>query len=114
MNENMNPDAIRQLLNRSAAQLDQDTLTRLRQARQRALQRAAECADSPIRSWIRAHVHGNAFVWRHALAMRVAAALLLIGLIGGAGYYWQQMYDNSDEADIAILTDDLPINYYVN
>ncbi len=114
MNDNMNPDAIRQLLNRSAARLDQDTLAKLREARLRALQRAAECADSPIRAWIRAHIHGNAFIWRHAMATRFAAALLVVGLIGGVGYYWQQMYDNSDEADIAILTDDMPINYYVN
>lgn len=48
------------------------------------------------------------------MGLRFAAALLLIGLIGGAGYYWQQMYDNGDESDIAILTDDMPINYYVN
>lgn len=114
MNEHMKPDAIRQLLNRSAAQLDQDTLARLREARQRALQRAAERANSPLRGWIGAHLRGNAPIRRHSIATRFAAALLLIGLIGGAGYYWQQMYDNSDESDIAILTDDMPINYYVN
>ncbi len=114
MNEKMNPDAIRRLLNRSAAELDQDTLAKLRDARELALRRAAERTDSPVRSWIRAHFHGNAFMWRHATAMRFATALMLIGLIGGAGYYWQQMYDNSDESDIAILTDDMPINYYVN
>ncbi len=114
MNENLNPDAIRQLLNRSLAQLDQDTLARLRDARQRALQRASVRARSPIRTWMATHVYGNAFVLRHAAATRIAAVLLIVGLIGGAGFYWQQMYDSSDETDIAILTDDLPINYYVN
>ncbi len=114
MNENLNPDAIRQLLNRSLAQLDEDTLARLRAARQRALQRASDRERSPIRAWISEHMYANAFVLRHAMAAKFAAALLVIGLVGGIGYYWEQIYDNSDEADIAILTDELPINYYVN
>jgi hypothetical protein len=114
MNENLNSGAIRELLNRSVAQLDQGTITKLRDAREHALQRASARARSPIAAWIGGHIHGNAFIRRHAIATGFAAALLVIGLIGGVGYYWQQMYNNNDEVDIAILTDDLPINYYVN
>ncbi len=104
MNENLNIDAIRQLLNRSLGQLDQPTLDRLREARVAALARAP-ARTSP--SW-------RAFTIRHAMATRFATALLVVGLLGGIGYYWQQSYDNNAEADIAILTDDMPINYYVN
>ncbi len=114
MNKNLNPDAIRQSLNGSLAQLDEDTLARLRAARQHALQRASDRARSPVRTWIGKHVYGSAFVLRHAAAAKFATILLVIGLASGLGYYWEQIYDNSDEADIAILTDELPINYYVN
>ncbi len=113
MNDHLNPDAVRQLLNRSLAQLDQDTLSRLRSARELALQRASAHPASRLRAWFGVRVN-PAFFWRHAMATRLAGALLVACLVGGAGYYWQQTNDNGDEADIAILTDDLPINYYVN
>ena len=103
----LNPGAIRQLLNRSLAQLDQPTLDGLRSARQQALERhMLSYARSPVRAWIDAHIAG------HAPAMRFASVLLVVGLLGGIGYYWQQSQDSNEDVDIAILTDDQPINYY--
>ena len=113
-NMNMNDDklntgAIRQLLNRSLAQLDGRTLDGLRTAREHALQRHASArARSPL------HATLSSYLLWHTPALRFASVLLVVGLIGSVGYYWQQSQDNSEDVDIAILTDDLPINYYTD
>jgi hypothetical protein len=104
MNNYLNIEAIRQLLNRSAGQLDQPTLASLRKARERALLRHAPEGEHAI--W-------QLGVRRHAAATWFATLLLVIGLFGGVTYYWQQTQDNS-EIDLAILTDDLPIDVYVD
>lgn len=104
MNENLNPDTIRQLLNRSLDQLDQTTLSSLRRARAHALQRHA--TGSAYGRWQLVATHNAAVAW-------FAAVLLVIGLSGGVTYYWQQTQDNS-EIDLAILTDDMPIDVYTD
>jgi hypothetical protein len=114
MNENLDFKAIRQLLNRSLMQLDQSTLDKLQEARRHALQHASSYAPSMVLTWVDTHVLRHIPAKRHAAAAWFAVALLVIGLLGGISYYWQQANDNSDEVDIAILTDDLPINYYIN
>jgi uncharacterized protein HemX len=112
MNEHMNNDGIRQLLDRSLSQLDQSTLARLREARQHAVRRAAH-SQSPAQAWL--DTHFSRFIpRRHATATWVAITLLIAVLLGSAGYYWQQTSDADTAVDIAILTDDLPISYYVD
>jgi hypothetical protein len=105
MNENLNLDAIRQLLNRSLTQLDQPTLASLRLAREQALQHQAS-SNGAYTLWQFAATRQAAVAW-------FAAVLMVIGLSGGITYYWQQTQDNS-EIDLAILTDDMPINVYVD
>ncbi len=109
MTENLNIDAIRQLLNRSAGQLEPSTLASLRQARERALLRHA-----PQGSHARGLIAGwNLGAKRRAAVTFFATLLLAICLFGGVTYYWQQTRDNS-EIDLAILTDDMPVDVYVN
>lgn len=105
MNENLNFEAVRQLLNRSLGNLDQTTLASLRQSREQALQRHEPTGNAYIRWQLAAKRH-TAIVW-------FAAVLLVIGLTGGVTYYWQQTQDTS-QIDLAILTDDTPITVYVN
>ncbi len=109
MTENLNIDAIRQLLNRSAGQLEPSTLASLRQARERALLRHAP-QDSHARGLL---AGGNLGAKRRAAVTFFATLLLAICLFGGVTYYWQQTRDNS-EIDLAILTDDMPVDVYVN
>ncbi len=103
MNNHMNTNEIRQLLNRSAGQLEQNTLAGLRKAREQAMLRHDPGAQGRW-AWV-----GN---WKHSPAAWVATLLLTLSLVGGGAYYWE-MHDNSD-VDLAILTDDLPANLYVN
>lgn len=103
MNEHLNLDATRQLLNRSLGQLDPTTLAALRKAREQALLRHAP--GGARGGWMLG-------ARRHAAAL-VATLFVVIGAAGGATYYWQQLRDNS-ETDLAILTDDLPADVYVN
>jgi len=104
MNENLNLDAIRQLLNRSLGQLDQPALASLRHAREQALQR--HTPGGVYGRWQLVATRNAAVAW-------FAAVLMVIGLSGGVTYYWQQTQDNS-EIDLAILTDDMPVDVYVD
>jgi Protein of unknown function (DUF3619) len=103
MNNHMNTNEIRQLLNRSAGQLSPDTLASLRKAREQAMHRHDPDAHARW-MWV-----GN---WRHSPAAWVATLVITLSLVGGGVYYWEA-HDNSD-VDLAILTDDLPANLYVN
>ncbi len=102
MSEYLNIDATRQLLNRSLGQLDPSTLAGLRKAREEALAR---------------HAAGEGR-WRFGATRRVAVTwlatlLVMLSVFGGITYYWQQTHDNGD-TDVAILTDDMPADVYVN
>lgn len=104
MNNDMNTNEIRQLLNRSAGQLSEPTLASLRKAREQAMLRHDPDALGRWAAWA-GHV-------RHSPAAWVATLMITFSLVGGGVYYWE-VHDNSD-VDLAILTDDLPANVYVN
>lgn len=102
MSEYLNIEETRQLLNRSLGQLDPSTLASLRKAREEALARHA--AEENAR-WN--------FRTRRLAATWLATLLVMISVFGGITYYWQQTHDNG-ETDLAILTDDMPAEVYVN
>jgi hypothetical protein len=100
---------IGRLLDRSAGQLDRSTLNRLETVRHLALQKqriSGRARDGEL-SLGRLHLPGYAFNW---IVAAVVAGLLVINLS-----YWNHTFerDHSD-IDIAILTDDLPVDVYVN
>lgn len=115
MDGKLNPESIRQLLNRSVAQLDQATHSSLRAARLRALSRyETRRATSSLFAWDVVHVNGHATVPHHGFNYWMGVMLLAVGLFSGI-VCWQQAMDNDvGDMDIAILTDDLPIQYYVD
>lgn len=107
--KDLTTDIVRQALNRSLQQIDAPVLSRLQNARATALHRHAQLQHKPLLAWANSH-------WSNPMerpAAWAAALLLAVTLLGG-GIYWQQVYDNSDDIDIAILTDDLPIDNYVD
>ncbi len=99
MNNYLNMDEIRQLLNRSAGQLPSKTLARLSAAREQALLRHAP--ESTSSGWM-----NN----RRRMAAAFATVLVTVSLFGGIAYYWQQQ----DDVDLAILTDEMPVDVYAN
>lgn len=110
MNSELNPDKITRLLNQSARLLDQQTLVALRQARQNALQRHVAHAPAFALST------GN---WAHRLVPHTAQqwllALMLAAIVaGGAGYWRHNQEQQVSELDVAILTDELPIEVFVD
>jgi hypothetical protein len=115
MNEKLNTESIRQLLNRSSTRLDPSTLERLRDARMQALAHYDALNTAPI-FVLRGALTGTGHLSSsHRSHYYWAFAVLLAAFLFSGALYWQHVteLDNS-EVDIAILTDDLPIDAYVD
>lgn len=108
-NNHINHQQIAKLLTSSTEQLDEHIVASLREARSIALQkqRAHEPAFSLSAAGHRAHN-----LIPHSPHQWVAAAILLSAIIFGAVGYWQDSQTPQD--DIDILTDELPIEVFVD
>lgn len=114
MNEMQFGNKVRQVLNRGLVGVDDTTAERLRAARERALARQRP-EPSPALAWadnVLGGSGGGSFAWRLLLALSVAVAL-------GAAIYlynWQQTQrvEEIEEIDTALLTDELPIDAYLD
>ena len=109
--QEINPERIAQLLTRSTQQLDDNTVATLRLARNAALERQL------LRKPVFALNTGHSTHWLipHSIQQWVAAAILLIVILAGGISYWhdEQGYDMS-HLDVAILTDDLPLEVFID
>ena len=115
MDEIWNPDLIKQVLDSSLEQLDQATLTRLQAARIRALKHyQARNAALPLLTWVGENALWNTPAHRHRIYHWIGTVILVACLFSGIAYWQQAMDDDAADADIAILTDDLPIEYYID
>lgn len=108
--EKINPDKIAQMLNISAQNMDQQTVSALSRARQAALYR--QSAHTPVLSFV-------AERWSFGLFPQVTqpwlvAALLAIVVFGGTGYWQHAQEQQISDLDVAILTDELPIEVFVD
>jgi Protein of unknown function (DUF3619) len=112
----LNPGKIAQLLTQGTRQLDAATISALINARQNALKKQSlrasvftlnpACVYNSVR-WADRLIPHSAQPW-------VAGALLIAVLMGGTGY-WQSVQEQQiDETDVAILTDELPIEVFVD
>ncbi len=114
MNRKLTSAELGRLLSRSAAQLDKETSDKLLAARHAALQHQQTTQQTPVLAWLNEHGlilhHPSHKMVNRGLAMLLAAVLLL-----GISFYWQHAceHDHSD-IDIEILTDDLPVDMYVD
>ncbi len=114
MNTKLNTREIRQLLNRSASQLDRETLDKLHAARRVALQHQHTEQQAPVLAWLTEHgvIHHGSTPYHRAYNFGVF--VLLVAILFGGALYWQQACNDHDDIDIAILTDDLPIDVYLD
>lgn len=116
MTNELDPKKIAQLLTLSTRQLDEATLSALVNARQNALKR--QSVRAPVFALTTASAHTSARwadrLMPHSAQPWIAAGLLAAILIAGTGY-WQHVQEQQiDDLDVAILTDDLPIEVFVD
>ena len=113
MNERQFGNKVRQALNRGLARVDATTAERLRAAREQALARQ-RAELSPAMAWAD-NVAGRVGGWG-GLAWRVLLPAAMLALILTTGQYWQtsQRDSETEEIDAQLLTDDLPIDAYLD
>ena len=104
-------EAIGKLLTRAAQQLDSGTVTALRRARDVALERQLQ----------KKHIialstgHGTHWLMPHSTHQWVAVAILLVAvLFGGITYVHHAQEHDLTHLDAEILTDDLPLEVFVD
>ena len=111
MNEQQFGYRIRHLLNQ--ARLDDATREKLRAERELAVSRQ-RAAPAPALAWAD-NVVGSFGGWG-GLSLRLIAPLLILAASAGAVYTWQQnqRLAEIEELDALLLTDDLPIDAYLD
>lgn len=110
MTDKLNPKRIAQLLTQSTRQLDSGTLSALSNARQKALQR--QSVRVPVFTfatgrWAHLHLPFSAHQW-------ISVGLLAAALIIGTNYWHHAQEQQIADLDVAILTDELPIEVFVD
>ena len=113
MKDALDTNKVRQLLNRSLGEMDEATLARLERARRTALEHQRASQPMPvlaaIGSWF---PHSPAA--RHPLLFWGGILVLLAAMYGASSWMSHNLEANSSDIDIAILTDELPIEVYVD
>lgn len=112
MNENRFGDRVRHILNQGL-ELDREAAERLRAARERALARQRP-EPAPAPRWAD-NVLGNVGGWGGlSLRLLLPAAVLVASVL--TLYIWQQKQRivEVEEIDALLLTDDLPIDAYLD
>ncbi len=112
MNELQFASRIRQLLDQGT-QLDAATAQKLRAARELALARQRP-EPAPVLAWAD-NVFGNGWGWAGLSARVLLPAAALIVAVAGI-YSWQEKQRLAEiiELDAQLLTDDLPIDAYLD
>lgn len=102
------------MLNRSASQLDDSVTASLREARMAALSRQRTTAPVFSFNSISDYAHGL-LTAPHSTSQWLATAVLLVSIVIGGTNYWQyQQAQSVSHLDIAILTDDLPMEVFID
>ena len=113
MNEMHFGNRIRQALNQGQGRLKATHVARLRAARQRALARQ-RLEPAPALAWAD-NVIGNLGGWS-GVSFRLVAPLAMLAISVAVLYTWQQnrVISDIEEIDSMLLTDDLPIDAYLD
>ena len=110
MNTGLDPEKVAQLLTQSSRQLNGDILSALAEGRHNALKK--QSANSPVFTL-------TSGKWTHDLLPRSTQQWLVMGLLAtilvlGASYLQHSRERQISDLDVAILTDDLPIEVFVD
>lgn len=103
------PEHVARLLTQAAQQLDDHTVAKLRRAREIALDR--QSARQPVFTLST----GHGFHMPHFSHQWVGMALLIVAMFFGAATYLHLEHENEiSRLDTAILTDELPLEVFVD
>ena len=105
MNIELNHQEIGRLLDRSANQLNRTTLDGLHTARQRVSMSTRLSRDGML--------HGHLQLSQRSLGWIIAAVVATLLLANMTYWYHASVHDRGD-IDIAILTDEMPVDVYVD
>ncbi len=108
MNPKLNPQHITRLLTDSTRQLDDTTLTILAQARRSALQKQA------MRTSVWALAGHSRWVMPVVQHPWLMAIFLAAVLVAGADFWQANQEQQNCELDVAILTDELPLEVFLD
>jgi len=116
MKTNINTQKIKDLLDVSTSQLSPETLDHLRMARTLAINHQRTRQSVPVLAWIGGHHNGQN---THSLLSKpmvwLMGAIFAACLITGATYWHNYSIEHDiADVDIAILTDDMPINVFLD
>jgi hypothetical protein len=106
-------DAILRLLNRSTADLDHPVADRLHHIRSEAMKRHHDYQHAPVLAWLGEHGLWHGGFSFHSKQFYLVAIIIAACSLFSYEAYWNHAEDHSD-IDIAILTDDLPIDVYLD
>ncbi|MEO8332336.1 MAG: DUF3619 family protein [Gallionella sp.] len=110
MTNELNPVKIAQLLTQGTRQLNTNTISALADARQNALKR--QLVRAPVAALSTGRWTHN--LLPHSLQQWLVTGLLVFILMITAGYLQHAQEQQISELDVAILTDDLPIEVFVD
>jgi len=110
MTTNIDPHKIAHLLTLSTRQLDESTLSALSNARQNALKR--QSVRAPVFALVTGR--GTHNLIPDSIQQWVVAGLLAAVIIVGTSFWHHVQEQQIDELDVAILTDDLPIEVFLD
>lgn len=103
------PEHVVRHLTRAAQRLDDNTVVSLQRARNMALDKLPLSQPvyslSVVRGWLSPH----------SMHQRVATIILLLAMLFGGLSYWQHMHESElSHLDAAILSDELPLEVFVD
>lgn len=105
------PERVARLLTYAAQRIDDDTVAALRQAHNKALDR--QLLKQP--AFTLSTEHGMSWLMPHSSHQWVGMIILLVAILFGGVNYLQHTHENDiSHLDTAILTDDLPLEVFVD
>ena len=118
MNTEFDPDKITQLLNQGTRQIDGRILSALNKARHNALER--QSAHAPVFTFApnggRHPYADRSTIWEMLYSAQhlFIIILLVVIVVSGVGYWHHAEEQRIGELDVAILTDELPVEIFVD
>jgi hypothetical protein len=104
---------IRNALDQSTQRLNYSVTERLARSRHVALRHASTKLQSNVGKAGHDTLHLKLSAIQHDFRFWISLAIIITCSLA-AGSYWQQLNEDHSDIDIAILTDELPIDVYVD